>query len=181
MTTRAPEATLLAELVGPAAVRPGGPGDAIGELLPSLVVRPRTAAEVAAVLRAAADGGWAVVPRGGGTSLLWGARLRRCDVVLDTTGLDALVEHAPADLICVAGAGMRLGALQAVVGGAPGFHQRLMLDPPQGEDATLGGLVATRASGPLRQRYGTMRDLLIGAQFVLADGTVARTGGKVVK
>ena len=181
MSTRPPEAGPLAELVGPGAVRAAGAADAIGDLRPSLVVRPGTALEVAAVLRAATERGWAVVPRGGGTTLLWGGRPHRCDVVLDTTGLDALVEHAPADLVCVAGAGMRLGALQATVGAAPGFHQRLMLDPPQGEDATLGGLVATRASGPLRQRYGTMRDLLIGAQFVLADGTVARTGGKVAK
>jgi glycolate oxidase FAD binding subunit len=76
---------------------------------------------------------------------------------------------------------MRLEDLQARVAGAPGYRQRLMLDPPQGAMATLGGLVATRAAGPLRTRYGTMRELLLGAQFVLADGTLARTGGKVVK
>jgi glycolate oxidase FAD binding subunit len=101
--------------------------------------------------------------------------------VLETTGLDRLVEHEPGDLICVAGAGMRLGELQSRVARAAGYRQRLMLDPPQGAMATLGGLVSTSAAGPLRTRYGTMRELLLGAQFVLPDGTVARTGGKVVK
>jgi glycolate oxidase FAD binding subunit len=56
-----------------------------------------------------------------------------------------------------------------------------MLDPPEGEGATVGGVVATAASGPLRTRFGTPRDLLIGASFVLSDGTVGRSGGKVVK
>ena len=63
----------------------------------------------------------------------------------------------------------------------PGFRQRLMLDPPQGARATIGGVVATAASGPLRTRFGTPRDLVIGASFVLSDGTVGRSGGKVVK
>jgi glycolate oxidase FAD binding subunit len=56
-----------------------------------------------------------------------------------------------------------------------------MLDPPQGAGATIGGVVATAASGPLRTRFGTPRDLVIGASFVLSDGTVGRSGGKVVK
>ena len=64
---------------------------------------------------------------------------------------------------------------------ARGFRQRLMLDPPHGDGATIGGVVATAASGPLRTRFGTPRDLVIGASFVLSDGTVGRSGGKVVK
>jgi glycolate oxidase FAD binding subunit len=146
-----------------------------------MVVSPSSPVEVATVMRTANRKGWAVVVRGGGTKLGWGPPPLRCDILLDTTRLDRLVEHEPGDLICVAGAGMRLVELQAKVAVAPGYRQRLMLDPPHGTMATLGGLVATRASGPLRTRYGTMRELLLGAQFVLADGTLARTGGKVVK
>ena len=74
-------------------------------------------------------------------------------------------------------AGLPLAALQSVVGES---GQRLALDPPE-PGATLGGVVAANASGPRRHRFGTVRDLLIGATFVLADGTVAHTGGKVVK
>ncbi len=171
----------LVEMAGEVPTRPGAPGDAVSGLIPDLVVTPGSAQEVSAVLRASSQRGWSVVVRGGGTKLTWGAPPRRCEIVLETGRLDQLVEHEPGDLICVAGAGMTLGRLQSLVAGAAGYRQRLMLDPPQGDGATLGGLVATRAAGPLRARYGTMRDQLLGAQFVLADGTIARTGGKVVK
>lgn len=169
------------EMAGEVPTRPGAPGDAVSGLIPDLVVTPGSAQEVSAVLRASSQRGWSVVVRGGGTKLTWGAPPRHCEIVLETGRLDQLVEHEPGDLICVAGAGMTLGRLQSLVAGAAGYRQRLMLDPPQGDGATLGGLVATRAAGPLRARYGTMRDQLLGAQFVLADGTIARTGGKVVK
>lgn len=171
----------LVEMAGEVPTRPGAPGDAVSGLIPDLVVTPGSAQEVSAVLRASSQRGWSVVVRGGGTKLTWGAPPRHCEIVLETGRLDQLVEHEPGDLICVAGAGMTLGRLQSLVAGAAGYRQRLMLDPPQGDGATLGGLVATRAAGPLRARYGTMRDQLLGAQFVLADGTIARTGGKVVK
>jgi glycolate oxidase FAD binding subunit len=160
----------------------------VSELPPGLdlpaglpVAYPRTEAEVSCLMRVATRHGWAVTVRGGGTKSGWGPAVERCDLVLATTELNHLVEHEPGDLICVAGAGMRLGELGSLIAQAPGYRQRLMLDPPSGDGATLGGLVATRASGPLRTRYGTMRDLLLGARFVLADGTVAKTGGKVVK
>ena len=136
---------------------------------------------MSAVMRLATERDWAVTVRGQGTKGGWGPAVERCDLVLATTALDHLVEHEPGDLICVAGAGMRLSELRDHISQAPGYRQRLMLDPPSVDAATLGGLVATRAAGPLRTRYGTMRDLLLGARFVLADGTVAKTGGKVVK
>jgi glycolate oxidase FAD binding subunit len=181
VTTTPPTAAELAEIVSPAGVRPGNAKDSVATLVPALVVSPSSPEEVASVMGTANVRGWSVVVRGGGTKLGWGRSPRRCDLLLDTTRLDRLVEHEPGDLICVAGAGMRLEELQARVASALGYRQRLMLDPPQGTGATLGGLVATRAAGPLRTRYGTMRELLLGAQFVLADGTLARTGGKVVK
>ena len=97
--------------------------------------------------------------------------------MISLAGLTDLIEYNPSDLVVRAHAGMPFAALQAVVGAA---GQRLALDPPEA-GATLGGVVAANASGPRRHRYGTVRDLLIGVTFVLADGTVAHTGGKVVK
>ncbi len=171
---KAPSAPELTELLGPGAVLPST------DALP-VRVHPSSVEQVSALLALANSRGWVVLPQGGGTKAGWGGGTGICDLVLEMTGLNQLVEHEPGDLICVAGAGMRLGRLQEIVSRAPGYQQRLMLDAPQGSRATLGGLVATRASGPLRTRYGTMRDLLLGAQFVLADGTIARTGGTVVK
>lgn len=155
--------------------------DAVRGVLPSAVVSPGSEAEVSAVLAAATAAGLAVVVRGGGTKLDWGAPPSRCDLVLSTTRLEGIVDHEPADLVCVARAGTTLAALQARLASTEGFRQRLMLDPPHADGATLGGVVATAASGPLRTRFGTPRDLVIGASFVLSDGTIGRSGGKVVK
>ncbi|SHN84718.1 glycolate oxidase FAD binding subunit [Geodermatophilus obscurus] len=160
-----------------AARRPGDAGDAVGGVVPREVVRPGTVEEVAEVLRAAAAEGRAVVPVGGRSKLTWAAPPESCDLLVDLTGLDRVVEHVAGDLTVVAEAGVRLADLQAQVGEA---GQLLGLDPPE-DGATLGGIVSANASGPRRLRYGTTRDLLIGITVVLADGTVAHAGGKVVK
>jgi glycolate oxidase FAD binding subunit len=176
----APRPTELAQLAGAGLeVTESPPGSGLPDGL--ALARPRSEEEVSVLMRLATQHGWAVTVRGQGTKSAWGPDVERCDLVLDTTGLNQLVEHEPGDLICVAGAGMRLSELQELTSRAHGYRQRLMLDPPGSDAATLGGLVATRAAGPLRTRYGTMRDLLLGARFVLADGTIAKTGGKVVK
>jgi glycolate oxidase FAD binding subunit len=95
---------------------------------------------------------------------------------LTTDGLDAVLEHEAGDLTCTVEAGVRLSVLQDVLA----LHgQRLSLDPPG--DPTIGALLAANASGPLRHRFGTPRDLVLGVTLVLADGTVANAGGKVVK
>jgi glycolate oxidase FAD binding subunit len=172
---------VFTDIVGTEQVRDAGPGDAVRGVAPSVVVSPADESEVAAVLAAATANGLAVVTRGGGTKLDWGAPPARCDVVLSTSRIEGIVDHEPADLVCVVRAGTTLAGLQERLGATPGFRQRLMLDPPQGAQATLGGVVATAASGPLRTRFGTPRDLVIGASFVLSDGTVGRSGGKVVK
>ena len=138
------------------------------------VVTPTDAAEVAEVLRSTSG---TVVPVGAGTKTGWAAPPASCDLLLRTTGLDRIVEHAPGDLVVVAEAGVPLASLQrrlAVYG------QMLALDPAE-RGATLGGIVSANASGPRRLRYGTARDLLIGVTVVLADGTTAKAGGKVVK
>jgi len=168
----------VAGIVGDAHVRDAGAADAVAGVVPSLLVSPADEAQVAAVLAWATRESFAVVARGGGTKLDWGAPPRRCDVVLSTARLDAVVEHEPGDLVCVVQAGVRLDSVQRVL--AP-HRQALMLDPGHGVAATLGGIVAASAWGPLRTRYGTARDLVIGTRFVLADGTIGHSGGKVVK
>jgi glycolate oxidase FAD binding subunit len=157
--------------------RAGGPDDAVGGVVPREVVRPTTVDQVAEVLTAAAADGRTVVPVGGRSKLTWAAPPESCDLLLDLTGLDRVVEHVAGDLTVVAEAGVRLADLQAQVGRA---GQLLGLDPPE-DGATLCGVVSANASGPRRLRYGTTRDLLIGITVVLADGTVAHAGGKVVK
>jgi len=142
-----------------------------------LVVRPTSVAEVADVLRSAAADSLTVVPVGGRSKTSWAAPPTSCDLLLDLTGLDRVVEHVAGDLVVVAEAGVRLADLQVRLGAA---GQLLGLDPPE-KGATLGGVVSANASGPRRLRYGTVRDLLIGTTVVLADGTVASAGGKVVK
>jgi glycolate oxidase FAD binding subunit len=145
------------------------------------VLAPADEAGVAEALRAASAAQRTVVVRGGGTKAGWGRTGREPDAELSTARLAGAVSHEPGDLICVAAAGTRLSDLQATLGTAEGHRQRLMLDPPYGDDQTIGGVVAANASGPLRTRYGAPRDLVIGARFVLADGTIGATGGRVVK
>lgn len=154
--------------------RPGSAADAVGGVVPREVVRPRTAAEVAAVLR---DRAGSVVPVGGRSKLDWCPPPTSCDLVLETAGLDRVVEHTAGDLVVIAEAGVTLRVLQEQLAGS---GQMLALDPPE-DGATLGGIVSANASGPRRLRYGTVRDLLIGVTVVLADGTIAKAGGKVVK
>jgi glycolate oxidase FAD binding subunit len=167
-----------------AAVRPATPADAVAGVQPQIVAAPASAAEASALLRAAADLGLAVVPRGTGSRLDWGSPPERCDLVIETTRLDHVVEHAAGDLVATVQAGVRLDRLADLLGAA---GQRLALDPPTlpgiagGAGGTVGGLLATGAAGPLRLRYGTPRDLLIGITVVRADGAIAKSGGKVVK
>ncbi len=154
--------------------RPGTRGDAVSGVVPREVVSPRSAEEVAALLR---DSGGSVVAVGGRTKTGWCPPPSSCDLVLETAGLDRIVEHTAGDLVVVAEAGVALSVLQEELAGA---GQMLALDPPD-QGATLGGIVSANASGPRRLRYGTARDLLIGVTVVLADGSIAKAGGKVVK
>jgi glycolate dehydrogenase FAD-binding subunit len=168
-----------------ASVRPGGPADAVHGTVPAAVATPATVAEASDVLRAAAGLGLAVLPRGTGTKLGWGVPPRGCDLIIDTTALDAVIEHAAGDLVVRVQAGLEMRRLAAHLATA---GQQLALDTPDACGAagmaaagTVGGVVATGTAGPRRLRYGAPRDLLIGITVVLADGTVASAGGKVVK
>lgn len=119
-----------------------------------------------------------MAPVGGGTQLDLGMPPARLDVVIDTTGLDRVVEYEPADLTITVEAGIRFSRLQSLLAEQGQF---LAFDPPVEDAATLGGLMATNASGPLRFAYGTARDLVLGTRVVNADGELTHAGGRVVK
>ncbi|MGZ4516918.1 MAG: FAD-binding oxidoreductase [Mycobacteriaceae bacterium] len=157
----------LAEVVGGAHVR----GTPTG-----INVRPGTTEEAAAVLRAATEHGATVLPVGAGTTIDW-APAPATDVQLQLSRMDAILEHSAGDLVVHAQAGALLADVQAAL--AP-HGQRLALSSPF-DAGTIGGLVAFDLAGPQRYAHGTARDLVIGSTSVLADGTVAHSGGKVVK
>lgn len=117
--------------------------------------------------------------RGAGTKRQWGAPGAGADVVVETGGLDQLVEHSAGDMVALVQPGLPIAQLQADLARE---GQRLAVDPPATDrGATLGGVFTTDDAGPLRHRFGTLRDLAIGVTAVLADGTVAHAGGRVVK
>lgn len=139
---------------------------------------PQSAEEVAAILADAAQLEQSVIPVGGGTCLALGNPPRGADLVLSTRALSSVIDYEPTDLVLSVGAGARFGDVQAVLGE---HGQRLPLDPAGGDDATIGGLIATGRWGPLRHSSGTLRDLLIGISVAHASGTVTKAGGMVVK
>jgi glycolate oxidase FAD binding subunit len=156
--------------------REGAEADVAGGIVPAFVVAPGSTDEAAAVLRAAAEHELAVVARGAGGRLGWGVPPSRCDLMIDMSRMSSVAEHSSGDLVARVQAGARMGDVAAALGRD---GQEIALDVPDG--STVGGVVASGLAGPRRLRYGTPRDLLIGITIVRADGTVARSGGKVVK
>jgi glycolate oxidase FAD binding subunit len=158
------------------ALREGVPSDAVAGVIPGYIASPASTQEAAGLMRAAAAAGLAVVPRGAGTGFGWGAPPSRCDLVVDLSSMDRVIEHEAGDLVVRVQAGLTIGQLAAALAAA---GQELALDVPA--EATVGGVVATGTTGPRRLRYGSPRDLLIGLTVVRADGVIAHSGGKVVK
>ncbi len=116
--------------------------------------------------------------RGSGTKLEWSRAGQPPEIVIDMRSMNHVLAHAHGDLTATVEAGVRLSDLNVALGA---HGQCLPLDPPFADQATIGGLLATNDSGPLRHRYGTPRDLVIGVQIATTDGTLARAGGQVVK
>ena len=141
-------------------------------------ITPASEEDLARVLADADRRGLKVAPRGGGTKSEWGHPAQRIDLVLSTPGLTRVLEHAAGDMTVTVEAGCTIAALQQHVALR---GQRLALDPLWPGRATVGGVLATNDSGPLRHAFGTARDLLLGVTVALPDGTLARAGGKVVK
>ncbi len=138
---------------------------------------PADAAECARILAEAARDRHTVRVRGSGTKSYVGD-VEPTDIEVGTSRFAGVIDHEPADLTVTAGAGMRVRDLTAALARVGQF---LPLDPPHADEATIGGVIAANSNGFWRTRYGAVRDLLIGTRIALADGTVARAGGRVVK
>jgi glycolate oxidase FAD binding subunit len=151
---------------------------AVDGIEPAWVAMPGTAAEAGQVLRLCAEHDLAVVPAGLGLRLGQGRPPQRLDVVLSTARMSAVVEHAAADLTLTVESGASLAAVTSVLREA---GQWLPFDPAFPARTTVGGMIAARACGPSRQAFGTPRERLIGVQALLADGTLVKGGGRVVK
>ena len=143
-----------------------------------LQATPPTPELAAAALRVCAESEAAAIPVGAGSKLARGRLPRKADVLLSTAALDQVSDHQPADLTVSTQTGVPLATLQAALAAAGQF---LAVDPPWGDVATLGGLVASGAEGPLRRRYGALRDQLLGLRVANPDGTLTWAGGQVVK
>jgi len=152
--------------------------DVVAGVQPKLVLVPGNESDLADAFRLVSDAGLAVVPRGGGTKLCWGNPPSRADVVFSTARLNEITEHAWADLTVSVGAGCTIQTLQETLAQ---HGQRLALDPLWPAKATVGGALSANDSGSLRLRFGALRDLIIGVTLALPDGTLASSGGKVVK
>ena len=175
-----PPATSPAEALAASGVtiREAGPGDAVAGVVPRWVALPETTEEVAALMRVAAAHDLAVVPAGGGTKLHWGPPPTRCDLLVDTCRLNEIIEHVrrrPGRTCTGRGDGRRRSPARCAT--------RASNSPWTSPSAARPSAARSRPPppGPAGCRYGTARDLLIGITVVLADGTVARSGGKVVK
>ena len=168
----------LRGIVGAEHMRAAGPEDAVAGVAPRMEAEPADETQLAAALRWANDSGLAVAPRGGGSKSGWGNPPSRLDLIISTARLNAIVEHAWADLTVVVRAGARIGDVQQELAK---HGQHIATDPLWPERATIGGILSTNDSGTLRLRFGALRDLVIGVTLALPDGTLARSGGKVVK
>ncbi len=151
---------------------------AIDGVAPERVVRPASVSQVCRIMKIASARGVAVVPVGFGAHLEAGATPRRPFLALSLASLNALVDHQPANMTLTAQAGMNLARLQAATAGS---GQWLPVDPPFPDQTSVGGLISANLSGPCRFSQGTVRDLLIGITVVRADGSVVKSGGRVVK
>ena len=145
---------------------------------PSCVIYPHSQAELAAVITTANSHKWRVLSCGSGSKINWGGLAKNIDIIVSTERINQLIEHAVGDLTVTVEAGMKFAQLQEILAK---HHQFLALDPAFPNSATIGGMVATADTGSLRQRYGGVRDQLLGITFIRADGQIAKAGGRVVK
>ena len=165
-------------IVGAAHFRPTAMVDTVDGVTPAFVAVPESTEQISEVLKWAGAAEVAICVRGGGTKMRWGNIPRRADLVLSTERMVGVVEHVWEDLTFTVKAGTTIGEVQGQLGT---HRQRLALDPLWPDRATVGGVIAANDSGPLRLRFGGVRDLVLGVTIVLANGTLARSGGKVVK
>jgi glycolate oxidase FAD binding subunit len=122
--------------------------------------------------------GHGIYPQGGKTSLDYGRAPGRPGVAIDMTSINALVDYPFADMTVTVQAGMTLAKLREILAE---HHQRVLVDAPFPDQATMGGIYATGTTGPRRYGLGRPRDQIIGVSFVTSRGVVVSGGGRVVK
>jgi glycolate oxidase FAD binding subunit len=144
---------------------------------PVYLLFPQRIEALAEVVKLASQHQWRMLICGNGSKLNWGSTAKDIQLVISLQNCDRLIEHAVGDLTITVEAGMKLSDLQEKL---RSHNQFLPIDPSH-DDATLGGIVASADTGSYRQRYGGVRDLLLGMSFVRADGEIAKAGGRVVK
>ena len=153
-------------------------GRAVDGVFPKVVATPNSVDELASVMVSAHQNGLAVAPWGGGTRIDLGNAISRLDVVVDLTRLNDVVQHNAADLTVTVEAGITLSDLRRTLAA---HGQFLALDAAMPDEATIGGILASGAGGPLKWQHGSPRDQVIGMKVVQADGRVVKSGGQVVK
>jgi glycolate oxidase FAD binding subunit len=150
----------------------------VDEVMPAMAIAPRGEEELARALHEADTERLAVIAVGSATHLEIGNVPRAYDIAIETTALNQTIDHEPDDMTVTVDAGVTLSALQRVLAE---HGQRLPIDPPYEDDPTIGGLLAVNAYGPARHAFGTLRDWVIGMRVALPDGSVVKSGGRVVK
>ncbi len=141
-------------------------------------LRPAGVEELCQTVRERVALGHAIYPQGGRTALDYGGMPRRPGVAIDATAISRMIDYPFADMTITVEAGMTLSALRAVLAEQ---GQRVLVDAPDPDRATLGGIYATNTSGPRRYAAGRPRDQIIGVSFVTSEGVVVKGGGRVVK
>ena len=160
-----------------ASMRQGSAADAVDGVVPRQVVEPADPNELAATLQAASRDKQITVLRGGGTKLGWGRTPAAIDLIVSTAKLHTLLVHRHGDMTATVHAGVTLAQFNRELA----QHGQWLPIDSAFDGATIGGIVATNDSGPVRHRYGTPRDLLIGVTMALTDGRIIKAGGHVVK
>jgi glycolate oxidase FAD binding subunit len=144
----------------------------------ALTVSPDDEEQISRLLRLASANGYGIMPQGGGTKSAYGGVTDRADILLSLKKLSGILHHSVGDLMVTALPGTTVEELQETLRRQGQF---LPIDPAWSREATIGGITAANASGPKRALYGSARDHLVASRVVLADGTIMKTGAKVVK
>lgn len=147
-------------------------------LTPSSIESPKTLDELSSTLANASSSAASVIPWGGGTRIGIGNIPSSYDLALDLSGYSAQLEHVAGDMTVIVDSGVTISAVNAVLNKE---RQRLPFEVLNPETATIGGSIASNAPARRQSSTGGIRDWVIGMQIVLANGTVTKTGGRVVK
>lgn len=151
---------------------------AVDGVVPGAIVRPANAEEVVELVRFALSDGLGLIPSGSRSKMELGMPPLRYDAAVDMRALQNIAHYDPGDLTLSVDAGMSLRMLEKAL---EQQRQFLPISVPCYETSTIGGALASGIDSTLRQQYGTVRDFLIGAEFVDGKGNLCKSGGRVVK